>query len=229
MRTITLLFILFFYQIPEGVAQVKQTIEPEYIRTIELKGSSSQSTLPVIELGQKLQLSFDDIIGNEADYFYTIEHFNFDWTPSDLSKGEYLDGFDDVRIETYENSFNTLQLYSNYKLSIPNRETRAIKKSGNYLLRIFNDRNLDHLVPAQVHRRPHRRAMAQNRLDEPSLQLLPRARKQRLENGSPPFRCPIRHGERASHFAENRTISLRPRIRGKYHGLARLLCCVLRC
>ena len=139
MRTITLIFILFLYQIPEGVAQVKQTIEPEYIRTIELKGSSSQSTLPVIELGQKLELSFDDIIGNEADYFYTIEHFNFDWTPSDLSKGEYLDGFDDVRIETYENSFNTLQLYSNYKLSIPNRETRAIKKSGNYLLRIFND------------------------------------------------------------------------------------------
>ena len=116
MRTITLLFFLFMFQIPEGFAQVEETIEPEYIRTIEFKGTSSQSRLPVIELGQKMQLSFDDIIGNEADYFYTIEHFNFDWTPSDLSKGEYLDGFDDVRIETYENSFNTLQLYSNYKL-----------------------------------------------------------------------------------------------------------------
>ena len=139
MRTSTLLFFLFLFQIPAGFAQVEQTIEPEYIRTIEFKGSSLQSTLPIIELGQKLQLSFDDIIGNEADYFYTIEHFNFDWTPSDLSKGEYLDGFDDVRIETYENSFNTLQLYSNYKLNIPNRETRAIKKSGNYFLRIFND------------------------------------------------------------------------------------------
>ena len=139
MRTSTLLFFLFLFQIPSGFAQVEQTIEPEYIRTIEFKGSSLQSTLPIIELGQKLQLSFDDIIGNEADYFYTIEHFNFDWIPSDLSKGEYLDGFDDVRIETYENSFNTLQLYSNYKLNIPNRETRAIKKSGNYLLRIFND------------------------------------------------------------------------------------------
>lgn len=139
MRTSTLLFFLFMFQIPEGFAQVEETIEPEYIRTIEFKGTASQSRLPVIELGQKLQLSFDDIIGNEADYFYTIEHFNFDWTPSDLSKGEYLDGFDDVRIETYENSFNTLQLYSNYKLSIPNRETRALKKSGNYLLRIFND------------------------------------------------------------------------------------------
>ncbi len=139
MRTSTLLFFLFMFQIPEGFAQVEETIEPEYIRTIEFKGTASQSRLPVIELGQKMQLSFDDIIGNEADYFYTIEHFNFDWTPSDLSKGEYLDGFDDVRIETYENSFNTLQLYSNYKLSIPNRETRALKKSGNYLLRIFND------------------------------------------------------------------------------------------
>ena len=139
MRAITLLFFLFLFQIPEGHAQVEETIEPEYIRTIQFKGTSAQSSLPIIELGQKLQLSFDDIIGNEADYFYTIAHFNFDWTPSDLSKGEYLDGFDDVRIETYENSFNTLQLYSNYKLSIPNRETRAIKKSGNYLLRIFND------------------------------------------------------------------------------------------
>lgn len=139
MRAITLLFFLFLFQIPVGHAQVEETIEPEYIRTIQFKGTSAQSRLPIIELGQKLQLSFDDIIGNEADYFYTIAHFNFDWTPSDLSKGEYLDGFDDVRIETYENSFNTLQLYSNYKLSIPNRETRAIKKSGNYLLRIFND------------------------------------------------------------------------------------------
>ena len=139
MRAITLLFFLFLFQIPEGHAQVEETIEPVYIRTIQFKGTSAQSRLPIIELGQKLQLSFDDIIGNEADYFYTIAHFNFDWTPSDLSKGEYLDGFDDVRIETYENSFNTLQLYSNYKLSIPNRETRAIKKSGNYLLRIFND------------------------------------------------------------------------------------------
>ena len=139
MRAITLLFFLFLFQILKGHAQVEETIEPEYIRTIQFKGTSAQSRLPIIELGQKLQLSFDDIIGNEADYFYTIAHFNFDWTPSDLSKGEYLDGFDDVRIETYENSFNTLQLYSNYKLSIPNRETRAIKKSGNYLLRIFND------------------------------------------------------------------------------------------
>lgn len=139
MRAFALSLLFFLFHISVGYSQVEETPEPEYIKTIQFKGSSSQSQLPIIELGQRLQLSFDDIIGNEADYYYVIEHFNFDWTPSDLSKGEYLDGFDDVRIETYENSFTTLQLYSHYTVSIPNRETRAIKKSGNYLVSIFDD------------------------------------------------------------------------------------------
>ncbi|MFT4673127.1 MAG: hypothetical protein ACJAYD_000539 [Patiriisocius sp.] len=139
MRAFILSLFLFLSYISAGTSQVKETIEPEYIRTIQFRGTSSQSKLPIIELGQSLQLSFDDIIGDEADYYYTIEHFNFDWSQSDLSKGEYLGGFDDVRIETYENSFTTLQLFSHYTVSIPNRETRSIKKSGNYLLRIFND------------------------------------------------------------------------------------------
>jgi hypothetical protein len=139
MRAFYLSLFFFLFQISVGISQVEETPEPEYIRTIQFKGSSSQSQLPIVELGQRLQLSFDDIIGNEADYYYTIEHFNFDWTPSDLSKGEYLDGFDDVRIETYENSLNTLQLFSHYTVTIPNRETRAIQKSGNYLLSVFND------------------------------------------------------------------------------------------
>ena len=139
MRALALSLFFFAVNISASFSQVEETPEPEYIRTIQFKGSSSQSRLPIIELGQRLQLSFDDIIGDESDYYYTIEHFNFDWTPSDLSKGEYLDGFDDVRIETYENSFTTLQIYSHYTVSIPNRETRAIQKSGNYLISVFDD------------------------------------------------------------------------------------------
>jgi len=90
-------------------------------------------------LGTTLNLSFDDIIGDEHDYFYTIKHYNADWTPSKLAKSEYLSGMDNVRILDFENSVSTLQIYTNYRLTIPNRNTRALTKTGNYLVTIFDE------------------------------------------------------------------------------------------
>jgi Type 9 secretion system plug protein 1st domain len=136
-KTLLLFLILGFFFFPSE-AQIIEKIEPYHIRTIQFLGSTRQSRLPIIRLGESLQLSFDDINGDEADYYYRITHHDFDWTPSDLSKGEYLDGFDDIRIVDYENSLNSLQLYSHYTLRIPNRDTRGVLKSGNYLLSIYN-------------------------------------------------------------------------------------------
>lgn len=134
---ITIIAILLLNPVIYG--QADEIPAPEYIRTIQFRGSTSQSQLPVIRLGERLRLSFDALNGNEDDFYYKITHHNFDWSESDLSKGEYLVGFDDVRIETYENSLNTLQIFSHYFLDIPNRETRAINKSGNYLISIYDD------------------------------------------------------------------------------------------
>ncbi len=119
-------------------AQVREKIEPAYISTVQFQGSTDFSQLPIIRLGEKLHLSFDALNGREEDFYYKLTHHNFDWSPSDLSMSEYLDGFDDIRISSYENSLNTLQIYSHYTLTIPNRDTRSIKKSGNYLLSIFD-------------------------------------------------------------------------------------------
>ncbi len=120
-------------------AQVRlETPAPNYIKTIELTGNAGISGNPVIALGETLHLRFDDIIGDEADYYYTIEHFNYDWTPSALVKSEYLAGFDDVRIFNYSNSYNTLQPFTHYNLSIPNKDTRGLRVSGNYIINVYN-------------------------------------------------------------------------------------------
>ena len=135
-KVLLLFFSLSFFFYSE--AQIIEKIEPHHIRTVQFQGGTDQSKLPIIRLGENLILSFDDINGDEEDYYYKITHHDFDWSESDLSKGEFLDGFDDVRIETYENSLNTLQIYSHYTLTIPNRETRRIKKTGNYLLSLYD-------------------------------------------------------------------------------------------
>ncbi|MEB3343841.1 DUF5103 domain-containing protein [Aquimarina gracilis] len=117
----------------------ENSADANHIRTIQLYGDSEFAGIPIIKLGTPFKITFDDINGDEADYYYRITHHNFDWTPSVLYKNEFLDGFDEIRIVNYENSFNTLQLYSHYTLNIPNEDTRRLKVSGNYKIEIYDD------------------------------------------------------------------------------------------
>lgn len=136
-KIVSLLLLLFVCN--SLLSQVYEQPAPENIRTIMFSGGTDQSQLPIIRLGAPMTLTFDDLNADEEDYYYRITHYNFDWTPSDLAKGEYLEGFDEMRIRTYENSLSTLQLFAHYMLRIPNRDTRKITKSGNYLITIYKD------------------------------------------------------------------------------------------
>ena len=138
MKTFSLIFAFLFSLIIQAQVAIEMPAPP-YIKTVQFYGNTAQSQLPLIQLGTPLRLSFDDIIGDESDFYYTITHYNYDWTPSVLVKNEYIDGVDDVRIMNYTNSVSTLQLYTHYELTIPNQYTTGITKTGNYLLEIFNE------------------------------------------------------------------------------------------
>ncbi len=118
--------------------QVEEVDPPSDIKTITFGSQKDISILPIINLNERIYLEFDVLNNLEEDFYYIIEHFDYDWTPSRLMKSEYLDGMDNLRIFNYENSFNTYQIYSHYRLQIPNPQTR-LKVSGNYLIKIFDE------------------------------------------------------------------------------------------
>ena len=93
--------------------------------------------MPIVKLGEKLVLSFDDITSDRQFYSYRIEHCDYFWQPSNLSSTEYMTGFATDRIRDFQNSFNTLQYYTHYRLEIPNENNR-IKLTGNYLISVLD-------------------------------------------------------------------------------------------
>ena len=65
---ITILFLtqLSFSQVAE------ETDPPYYIKTITFKGNTNESELPILKLGERLNLGFDALNGDEADFYYVI-------------------------------------------------------------------------------------------------------------------------------------------------------------
>lgn len=118
-------------------SQEFETNPPFFIKTISFV-QNGQNAIPVFLLSDPFQLQFDDLHAAEDNYYYKITHCDYNWKQSQLSVNEYLIGFDEQRIQDYVNSQNTLQVYSHYRISFPNKVTQ-IKVSGNYLISILNE------------------------------------------------------------------------------------------
>lgn len=129
--------IAFLFVTPLLFAQVQEEVNPpDNIKSVIFEGPTGDQ-FPVVQINESIYLEFDDTTASEQDYYYKIIHCDYDWTPSQLLKSQYLTGVDNQRIIDYRNSYTTLQPYSNYRLTIPNDNVR-LKVSGNYVLEIYN-------------------------------------------------------------------------------------------
>ena len=117
-----------------------QSINPDHVKSISFQkqNENKYSNLFVGTINERFSLSFDILSGLEHDLYYVIEHCDFDWKKSQLIKSEYIQGFDDVKIDNYSSSFNTYQIYTHYNISFPNSNT-SFKKSGNYIIKIIDE------------------------------------------------------------------------------------------
>ncbi|MCB0641841.1 MAG: DUF5103 domain-containing protein [Phaeodactylibacter sp.] len=119
----------------------------DYIRSARLHPTGLVLANPILELGSnsQLYLSFDDLSPDVRSYTLAVEHCDADWTPSDLSPTEYIDGFPENTLQDYEFSFNTITPFTHYFITFPNNDI-AFTRSGNYILKIYDDEDDRKLV-----------------------------------------------------------------------------------
>ncbi len=124
--------------IPESVHH--DTVFGDNIASVRLFRTGNELANPFVQLngGQGLTLFFDDLDADIKEYVYTIELCNADWSSSQLSPQEYLEGFSENRINIYQTSVNTFVPFVHFELSLPNENIKW-NKSGNYLLRVYED------------------------------------------------------------------------------------------
>jgi len=128
-----------FAQAPTDLPAINR-VYAEGIHSVKLTPLGLDFGQPIIQLfsGEKLALTFDDLLQKDRFLKYTLIHCTHNWQYSSLNQIEYLDGFLEDLINDYSFSFNTIVPYTHYSLAFPTEQMRILK-SGNYLLVVYDD------------------------------------------------------------------------------------------
>ena len=90
-----------------------------------------------VDREKNFELSFDLLEGSPRNLQYTFYHYDRNWQLSEIDHNEAVTGFEDLEIERYKASKQTLIPYVNYTISLPNRNFK-FNYTGNYLLVVFD-------------------------------------------------------------------------------------------
>ncbi len=140
-------FMLFWALSPSINAQpalddmpIVDSIHADYIQGVRFYNTESEITMPVLNLGSgRLVCTFDDHFGEFIDYYYTIKHCDKDWNfTKRIEVSDYLEGPEELQIEKFAASVNTVRHYVNYEFVFPNQDIQ-LRWSGNYILVVYDD------------------------------------------------------------------------------------------
>lgn len=145
-----LLTIALLYSIVATAQRLPDTMTGvfnEYIKSLQINVNGDPFADPVVVLGSSDQfyISFDHLAEDREYFRYSLTHCNASWRPSGLVDSEFLDGFNEGTIDTYDFSRATLVHYVHYTLAFPNEDVYPTI-SGNYLLKIYPESDPDSIV-----------------------------------------------------------------------------------
>jgi hypothetical protein len=117
------------------------------IHTVLIHPVNKPLAIPVISLNEPtpLEISFDDFKADYQDYYYSVELRNADWSAVPMSAFDYLQGFNQNKINKFSVSSIATQSYFHYQFNFPNAQLKPTQ-SGNYILKVFKNGNTNEIV-----------------------------------------------------------------------------------
>ena len=116
-----------------------QKAPPKDIQSLQLHPTNNSDAPPVIVLnsGQQLLLSFDDMSEENRQFRIEVSHRSRQWEASPIAPSFYLDGFSYHYIQQSKQSLTENPTYRHISYTFPNDQLRP-KVSGNYLLNVYD-------------------------------------------------------------------------------------------
>lgn len=146
MKHLILSLAIFCATLP-AAAQPRDTmtgVMNDRVRTLQTTIGGDIFAIPYVTLGtpEQLTVSFDHLADDREYLRYRVVRCDADWRPSSLADSEYLHGFNESPIETYDFSRGTTVHYVHYSLLFPNEDISPTL-SGNYLIQVYPEDNPD--------------------------------------------------------------------------------------